>query len=145
MAKLLYALLASDVIIDRETGASSFIRCFEHGAVRQLPAQVPPFYVASLWELDPQRAEPFTVALQLRTPSGEKTLLGSNEVQPTGALLHKVNFRLPGLHVKEPGRHAIVVALKDGDRQVKAAELPVYVVLAPANGKAEAAKADKPA
>ncbi|MEF2146184.1 MAG: hypothetical protein V3573_12130 [Desulfovibrionaceae bacterium] len=133
-SKLVYALLCSDVLVDRESGSASFIRAFEHGIVRKLPAVVPPCYVATLWESDPKMLEPFTLALTLISPSGEKQVLGKNEIQHTGAALQKVNFRLPGLNVTEQGRHTLVLAVKQGDTRSVAKELPLYVFLQPESG-----------
>lgn len=140
--RLLHSILCTDIIVDRESGSTSYIRAFEHGVVRRLPAQVPPFYVGTLWELDPKNKEPFSVGLRMVAPSGETTPLGSNRVKPTGALLHKVNFAMPGLQVKEEGRHAMQVLLRAGDKPKVAMELPLFVFLRQAaEGDAPATKA----
>ena len=133
--KLLYAILCNDVIVDRESGAASFIKAFEHGTVRQLPAQVPPFFLGTLWELDPASKDEFAISMEVGSPSGKKQSLGSNQVKPTGAALHKINFQLPGLKVEEEGRHTITVSLTAKGRKPQAmAELPLYVILRPAQG-----------
>lgn len=133
--KLLHAIVCSDIIVDRETGATSYIRSFEHGTVRKLPAQVPPFYVGTLWELDPKSKTPFTVGLRIKSPNGEITPLGSNQVKPTGATLHKVNFAMPGLSVKEEGRHVLQVLLRTDKKQGVAMELPLFVLMHKDQGK----------
>ncbi|WP_022662126.1 DUF6941 family protein [Paucidesulfovibrio longus] len=131
LPKIVYALLCSDVIIDRESGSASFIRAFEHGTVRSLPASVPPCYIATLWETVPPLTEPFTLGLSLVGPDGEAHNLGANTVQPNGASLHKVNFRLPGLNVSQQGRHNIVLAVQMGEQREIAKELPLYVFVQP--------------
>jgi len=131
MPKLVYALICSDVIIDSETGSASYIKVFEHGTVPKLPAQVPPFFVASLWELEEGGRDPFTVGLTLITPDGKKETLGKNVVQATGAALHKLNFRMPGLRVESEGRYELVISMKQGDKQQVAARLPLHIIMQP--------------
>lgn len=131
LPKLVYALLCSDVIIDRETGSASFIRAFEHGTVPSLPASVPPCCIATLWESDKPLDRPFGIGLSLVDPDGEAHALGTNVVQPTGATLHKVNFRLPGLRVNREGRHRIALAVEREDERALAGELPLYVFVQP--------------
>lgn len=140
MPKLIYALLCADVIIDRESGAASFIRTFEHGTVRQLPATVPPCYVATLWDADPKARKPFSVGLTLLTPSGKEHALGANEVAPTNAALHKLNFHIPVLRVEEEGRHEIVISVVRDGKPTPAIKLPLYVILAQDAQQAETDK-----
>ncbi|MGE4554353.1 MAG: hypothetical protein AB7D57_14675 [Desulfovibrionaceae bacterium] len=132
--KLLYAILCNDIIVDRESGAASFIKTFEHGVVRQLPAQVPPFFLGTLWELDPASRQEFTISMSVTSPSGKTLPLGTNQVKPTGAALHKINFHLPGLKVEEEGRHVVSVGLLVGGKESVQAELPLFVLLRPAGG-----------
>lgn len=131
MPKLVYSLICSDVIIDSDSGSASYIKVFEHGTVPKLPAQVPPFFVATLWELDEGSTEPFTVGLTLVSPDGKKDVLGKNEVQGSGAALHKLNFRMPGLKVEAEGRHEIIVSVKRGEKQAVAARMPLHIFLQP--------------
>jgi len=42
-------------------------------------------------------------------------------------MLHKMNFQLPGLQVKEEGRHELTVGLKSGEDWEIKARLPLYV------------------
>jgi hypothetical protein len=127
MPKLLYALMCADMIVDKDTNATSFIRTVEHAVVPQLPAVLPPIYFASLWDLGDKGTEGFTVALQLIPPEGKPTTLGIQEIGPTGTMLHKMNFQLPGLNVEAEGRYNIAVAIKRGDSYKKQAELPLFV------------------
>ncbi len=129
MPKLLYSLICSDVIVDQETGSASYIKVFEHGTVPKLPATVPPFFVATLWELEEDNQEPFSVSLALITPNGKQEVLGKNEITPTGATLHKLNFHLPGIKVEVEGRHEITVTMMQGDNRVVAAQMPLHVFL----------------
>ncbi|MBU1248783.1 MAG: hypothetical protein KKB70_08795 [Proteobacteria bacterium] len=129
MPKLLYSLICTDIIVDRESGSASYIKVFEHGTVPKLPAAVPPFFVATLWELEPRSQETFTVGLTLVTPDGKKEVLGKNDVAPTGASLHKLNFHLPGLKVQTEGRHRVVISVMQGDKRTVAAQMPLHVFL----------------
>lgn len=131
MPKLVYSLICSDVIIDSESGSASYIKVFEHGTVPKLPAQVPPFYVATLWELDEGPSDPFLVGLTLISPDGKKEVLGKNEVQSPGAALHKLNFRMPGLQVEAEGRYELVISVKTNGKQSVAARLPLHIFLQP--------------
>lgn len=137
MPKLLYSLICSDVIVDSESGSASYIKVFEHGTVPRLPAQVPPFFVATLWDLEGGGNDAFTVGLTLIAPDGTKEVLGRNEVKPTGASLHKLNFRMPGLKVQAEGRHELLVAVMQGKKKSVAARLPLHIFVQPAPGQGQ--------
>lgn len=127
MIELIYSLICSDLIIDKDSSSTSFIRTIEHAVVPELPANLPAIYFASLWNLENAGTEPFSVSLSLIPPQGEPITLGMQEITPSGTMLHKMNFQLPGLHVEHEGKHEIAVALKDGDSWDIQAKLPIYV------------------
>ena len=131
MSKLIYALLTADLIVDRDSGGTSYIRTVEHAVVPDFPTALPALFFASLWDLDGRQGEPFTVSLSLVRPSGEAVTLGVQEVRPGDTLLHKMNFQLPGLRVETEGRHTIAAAVKDGDDWTTVAELPLFVFRTP--------------
>jgi len=130
MSRLIYGLLTADLIVDRDSGSTSYIRTVEHAVVPEFPTVLPPIFFASLWDLEGAKSEPFTVALSLAGPGGKSVTLGVQEVKPGETLLHKMNFQLPGLRVEAEGRHTVVAAVKDGDDWVPVAELPLFVFLA---------------
>lgn len=127
MPELIYALICADLIIDKDSSSTSFIRTIEHAVVPELPATLPPVYFGSLWNLEEAGEDPFTVSLNLVPPQGESITLGLQEVTPSGTMLHKMNFQLPGLQVKEEGRHELTVGLKSGEDWEIKARLPLYV------------------
>ena len=129
MPKLIYALMCADLIIDKDSNSTSFIRTIEHAVVPELPAVLPPVFFASLWDLETNGETPFTVSLNLASPSGESTTLGVQEVTPGTTMLHKMNFQLPGLKVEAEGKHTVSVALKNGNEWDILAELPLFVFL----------------
>ena len=129
MPELIYALICSDLIIDKDSSSTSFIRTIEHAVVPTLPTTLPPVYFASMWDLENAGEEPFTVSLSLVPPQGEPITLGLQEVTPSGTMLHKMNFHLPGLLVKEEGKHELTVAIKQGDGWETKSRLPLYVFL----------------
>jgi len=126
MPKLIYAVPCHDIIIDRQSNDTTFIRSIEHAAPNELPTVLPGFHIGTLWE--PEGADQFSVSLQLTDPDGESTLLGTQEVQPGQTVLHKMTFQLPGLEVKKAGRHAISVCILENGSWNTLAELPLYVV-----------------
>lgn len=126
MPRLVYAVLANDMIVDRESGSTSFIRTLEHVVTPALPARLPGVCLGTLWELD--GPGPFSVEVRLQSPSGKKTVLGRQDVQPGEARMHRLNFRLGNLAVDEDGRYAVVLALIQSNSALKAAELPLYVI-----------------
>lgn len=126
MPKLIYSLMCSDLIIDKDSNSTSFIRTIEHAVVPSFPTVLPPVYFASLWDLDGDDT-PFTVSLNLSAPEDEATLLGIQEIKPTASMLHKMNFQLPGLQVEKEGKHVVSVALKVGEKWETMAELPLFV------------------
>lgn len=127
MPELIYALICADLIIDKDSNSTSFIRTIEHAVVPDFPATLPPIYFASLWNLEEAGTDPFTVSLNLIPPNGEAVTLGLQEVTPSGTMLHKMNFQLPGLQVGEEGKHELTVALKRGDGWETRSRLPLYV------------------
>jgi len=129
MPKLIYALMCADLIVDKDSSSTSFIRTIEHAVVPELPSVLPPVFFASLWDLEACDDKPFTISLNLTPPDGESVLLGVQEISPSGTMLHKMNFQLPGLSVKAEGKHVVSVALKDGDQWKTLAELPLFVFL----------------
>ena len=130
MPKLIYGLISSDLIVDRESNATSFIRTVEHAVVREFPSVLPPIYFGSLWDLEGNEGAPFTVSLSLTPPEGEPITLGVQEVTPGNTMLHKMNFQLPGLKVEGEGRHLVSASVKDGDTWTSVVELPLFVFLA---------------
>ncbi len=127
MPELVYALICSDLIIDKDSNSTSFIRTVEHAVVQDFPAHLPPIYFASLWDLEGSGGQPFTISLALTAPSGESVTLGVQEVPGNDTMLHKMNFHLPGLTVQEEGKHVLSVNLKDGDNWLTCSNLPFYV------------------
>jgi hypothetical protein len=128
MPRLVYALLANDMLVDRESGSTSFIRTVEHVLVPVLPVRLPNICLGTLWELD--GAGPFSVEVRLHAPSGKKAALGKQEVLPAEARMHRLNFRLGGMGLEEEGRYAVVLVLIQNGKALKAAELPLYVLKA---------------
>jgi len=126
MPKLVYALMSSDLIIDKESNSTSFIRTIEHAVVPELPAMLPPVFFASLWDINGDDT-PFTVSLSLTPPEGNPMLLGIQEIKPAATMLHKMNFQLPGLEVKDEGKHQLSVAIKMDENWETLAELPLFV------------------
>lgn len=127
MPKLIYALMCADLIIDKDSSSTSFIRTIEHAVVPELPAVLPPIFFASLWDLDGNDGKPFTVSLKLTPPAGEGVLLGIQEITPGTTMLHKMNFQLPGLKVETEGKHIVSAAVKVGDAWETVADLPIFV------------------
>lgn len=129
MPRLVYALLCADVLVERDSNSTSFIRTIDQGTVRALPAVMPPLFLCTLWEVDPERDRDFNVALVKVEPSGAKEAIGKQLVKCSGARLHKVNFHLPGLSVTEAGRHGIRLAFRAEKNRTEQHELPLYIHL----------------
>lgn len=127
MPDLIYALLCADLIVDKDSGSTSFIRAVEHAVVPELPAALPPIYFASLWDLEGNNSKPFTLSLILTPPAGEPVTLGTQEVQTGDTMLHKMNFQIPSLRVEVQGKHTLGVAILKGEEWEILAELPLYV------------------
>lgn len=129
MPKLIYGLMSADLIVDRESGSTSFIRTIEHAVVPEFPSVLPPVYFASLWDLEGNEGQPFSLSLTLTPPDGKPITLGVQEVTPGNTMLHKMNFQLPGLKVETEGKHLISAALKEDDQWTTVVELPLFVFL----------------
>ena len=127
MPKLVYALMCTDLIIDKDSNSTSFIRSIEHAVVPELPAALPPVYFASLWDMEDAQGEPFSVSLTLAPPAGEAVTLGTQEITPGQTMLHKMNFQIPGITVNAEGRHDMTVSIQDGDSWIELVRLPLFV------------------
>lgn len=134
MPRLLYAMVCNDIIVDRETGATSFIRTIEHAVVPELPVTLPPLYVGTMWEME--KNDTFSVALQLLAPSGKMETLGVQDVKDTGTMLHKLNFQLPGIPVAAEGRHMLVISIRTDSEWESVQELPIFIFKESAQEKA---------
>ncbi|KAB1441851.1 hypothetical protein [Pseudodesulfovibrio senegalensis] len=134
MPRLLYAMVCNDIIVDRETGATSFIRTIEHAVVPELPVTLPPLYVGTMWEME--KNDTFSVALQLLAPSGKMETLGVQDVKDTGTMLHKLNFQLPGIPVAAEGRHMLVISIRTDSEWESVQELPIFIFKESAQKKA---------
>jgi len=119
--------MSADLLIDKDSSSTSFIRTVEHAVVPELPAVLPPVYFASLWDMEKNGGQPFTVSLNLTGPDGQDTLLGIQEITPAETALHKMNFQLPGLKVEAEGKHHVSVSIKNGDNWEVLARLPLFV------------------
>ena len=133
MPELIYALICSDLIIDKDSSSTSFIRTIEHAVVPAFPATLPPIYFASLWDLERPGNAPFSLSLTLTSPEGKAVTLGVQEIAPTGTMLHKMNFQLPGLKVESEGKHLLSVAVRTGGDWETKAKLPLYVFKSTSN------------
>jgi len=133
MPKLIYALMSSDLIIDKDSNSTSFIRTIEHAVVPELPTLLPPIFFASLWDLDGDDT-PFTISLSIVPPAGEPKLLGIQEIKPAATQLHKMNFQLPGLQVEAEGKHHVRAAIRVGEAWETLVELPLFVFKAASVG-----------
>ncbi len=135
MPKFVYAVAARDILVERDSDAMTLERTMEYAVMRRIPGTLPPVNLVTAWEVEPGGA-PFEVEVRLVRPDGGKSVLGSQEVRPGRAMLHKLNFIFQNLAVQSEGRHALIVALREGGRALKAAELPLFAVAAPQGGQA---------
>jgi len=78
-----------------------------------------------MWEMEGK--EDFSVALQLVSPDGKAETLGVQDVKPTGSMLHKLNFQLPGVPVAAEGRHLLALSVRKESDWENVQELPIFI------------------
>ncbi len=109
MAKLLWALICSRVLIDQQTNNVSYIDAIEQFAVPSFPYVFPPIALAMLWWRD-RGEEQLNVRVRLFDPG--KKMLMSYKPDPPLAMVkprHRVHLNLAGAPINGPGRHHLMI------------------------------------
>ena len=129
MPRLSYALLCTDVIVDKDSNAVSYIRVAEVIHFARLPGRVPPLVVALAFERAPGDDAGFGLRLSLVAPDGKVSPMVGFSVPAAPGPNQRLSLRLAGMAVEGVGRHAVLVERAEGGGHVPLAELPLHVVL----------------
>jgi hypothetical protein len=115
-----YLLLCSKVVVDRDTGAMSFIELID---MARVPGPLPldrlvvvplEFYVVSGWRRDDTtRPLTFPVRFALFGPTGERRDLGEQQVRLDPNHLGTAGARVHGLPLRGPGQYRVGVEWLD--------------------------------
>jgi hypothetical protein len=110
MATFKYALAALRVITDRETSSTSYIDVIDGFTVGALPAPLPPFSIAALWEQG-ERTEPLAIRMSLTGPDEHQDIPPfAFPVQTvTAKAHHRVNLNFAGVVLPLAGRYLVHV------------------------------------
>lgn len=145
MPRLTYALLCTDVIVDKDTNAVSYIRVAEVIHFARLPGRVPPLVVALAFERVPGEDAGFGLRLSLVSPDGGVAPMVGFSVPAAPGPNQRLSLKLAGMAVERVGRHAVLVERTQEGGYVPLAELPLHVVLRePGPGAAARAEPEGP-
>lgn len=129
MVKLIWALLCERLITDSETNSVTYVDAVESVTAKQLPANLRPLSLCTLWKGESQEDE-LVVGLHIVSPTGKEIL--SYQTPPSmfkDVTRNRVNFDLGGLPIEEVGEHTFVIERLAGDEWIEEAELPLEVDL----------------
>jgi hypothetical protein len=107
-----FLLLCSKVIVDRHTGAMSLLELIDMVAPppppTSAPLLAPDFFIVSGWRRDDEtRPLTFPVRFDLVDPSGQRLVLGEQQVKLDPNHLGVVAVRVAQLSLSGPGQHRI--------------------------------------
>lgn len=110
MAQFRYAFTALRVITDRDTNTNSYIDVVDGFTLPALPAVLPQFAIASVWEQGPSPGQ-LQMRIRFFGPDNSE-LLPPFEVpvqEIAAGATHRINLNLGGVPVQQVGRHYIAV------------------------------------
>lgn len=142
MARYIWGVLCSDVIVDALTGEVSYIKAVEQLQPEELPIQLPEIYAAVSWkkEEDEQQAR---IRMRALDPEGEEfATTEEGDLDFGDSLWWRSRFPLFTLSVENPGVHEFIVEQFVDDGWRTEAVLPLEILPPPAEEDASEASSE---
>lgn len=129
MASFIWAVICQQIITDRETNAVSYINALEAIALGRFPTQLPPLYVATLWQ---KTAENDKVEMRIKVyaPDGSTVHTEDGPIAKFGKEFrrYRVNMLVVGASAPKPGVYQYAVEQKQGGAWREVAKYPLEVL-----------------
>lgn len=122
-----WSVLCKDILIDQETNSVSYIRCLEEACASELPVQLGPAFVATLWEKENDEVDEIAFRIVLLSPSKDKQIILSTKPVRLDKPKHRLHFRIGSLELNEFGRHVISLEWKKEKYWTKVSQLPLII------------------
>ena len=127
MIRNVWSVLCRDILTDQESNSVTYVRCIEEGAAYNLPVQIGPVFLGTLWEkIDPE-PESIQFRVLLIAPSQKSQAVLQTRPIVLDRPRHRLHFRLNALHLTEFGMYALLVEFSQDEKWLTAARLPVVI------------------
>jgi hypothetical protein len=127
MAKLIWAIPCSRILLDQPSNLVSYIDALDGVAIPSFPADAPTTFIGTLWHRD--GSAKIEVRIAVYDPDGKK-LMDSEAVAFTFEPHHKrcrANIGFSGFPLKGPGQFSFGVELKKGGKWTEVLRIPFDV------------------
>lgn len=115
------AVLCRRVLTDQKTNSVTLVDCVEELTPKRLPASLPTVVLATLWCRDDPSGSVDTTVARVRVVAPDGTAIVAQELPPLdfveGQRRLRFDVDLRGVQVETPGRHAVLVDVRDTDRE----------------------------
>jgi hypothetical protein len=115
------AVLCRRVLTDQETNSVTLVDCVEELAPKRLPASLPSVVLTTLWFRDGPAEPVDTTVARVRVVAPDGTAIVAQELPPLdfgeGQRRLRFNVDLRGVQVDAPGRHVVVVDVRDAEHE----------------------------
>jgi len=112
--KLLYSILCSDILTDRETGSTTYIRTIDQISTPGIPILIPSLSIGTCWKFEKGDEKEYDVKIEIANPSEERKpqfpifkLKAEKD-----KLFHRINIRLSPFQIEKTGNYIISFAWK---------------------------------
>jgi hypothetical protein len=110
--RLIYTVLCTDILTDRETGSTSYIKTIDKLVVSKLPVVIPSLGISTYWDVGDRLGKKIYLRFYLYNPDG-KSILSS--VIPPFTMSNdrqRFNLQIGGLKIESAGDYKFTVESK---------------------------------
>lgn len=123
------SILCQNIIIDKETNATSYINSIEDLTANKLPGRIPKISLGTLWTKDSKESEILEIRIKLSGPDGsEKTILETGKFEMK-ARNHRINVLMDGLPFDKEGFYRFIIEYRENDAWKQAKTLFLSISL----------------
>ena len=127
MIRNIWSVLCRDIITDQESNTVSYIRCIEEGAAANLPAQIGPVFLGTLWEKAGKEPETVAFRVVLVSPTQKRQAVLQSRPVVIDRARQRLQFRLNVLQLGEYGSYTLLVEFNQNEKWETAARLPILI------------------
>jgi hypothetical protein len=127
MIRNVWTVLCRDIITDQESNSVSYLRCIEEGAAAQLPIQIGPVFLGTLWEKMVNGPASVSFRMALISPAQKHQAILQTRPIVLDQPRHRLHFRLNALRLEEFGNHMLLLDFRQAGKWETAASLPLLI------------------